>query len=367
MQIDKKLMRYLIILILLSIISCKNDKKTIDKGGIGKKEEAKRIVDYFEIKAPSRSDTIVCNALVDFKIALNDTSKKIDSIQVYLKGKLLHSDNQNNFSLTINPEKVGRNNLSLKVFLQGGLNQRKSINMFFLSDLKPKQIKYSLIKTYPHSINNFTEGLVFKDGLLYEGTGDWGNSLLIETELETGKISKSVALSSDKFGEGITILNNKIIQLTYKSNEGYIYDKSSFDRIGKFNYSFHTEGWGLTTDGTDLLMSNGTDKIFTIDSSYYSFLREIQVCDNKTPVDSLNELEYVDSLIYANIWMNNRIAQIDYHTGKVLGYIDLTAIIPVKYRNHQSDVLNGIAFNSENGHLLITGKRWEYIYEIRLE
>jgi len=360
-------MRYLIIILLFSIISCKNDKKTTEEGNIGKKEDFKKIVDYFQIKSPITSDTFVINTQVDFKIVLKDSIKQIDSIQMFLNSKLLHSVKQTDFSAMITPEKVGRNNLSLKVFLNGGLSQRKSIDLFFLSDLKPKQIKYSLIKTYPHSIDNFTEGLVFKNGVLYESTGNFGESALFEIDLKNDKIIKSLWLSSDKFGEGITILNNKIIQLTYKSMEGYIYDINSFNRIRKFDYSFYTEGWGLTTDRTNLLMSNGTDKIFSLDSSYYSVLGEINVCDNKEAVDSLNELEYIDGLIYANIWMSNKIAQIDYQTGKVLGYIDLTAIIPVKYRNHHSNVLNGIAYNPENGHLLVTGKRWKHIYEIKLE
>lgn len=206
---------------------------------------------------------------------------------------------------------------------------------------------------------------------MLEGLQTWilnyAKEAIFVSDLKTGKVLRSTYLPADKFGEGIAILNNKITQLTYKSMEGYIYDQHSFSQIKKFNYSFYTEGWGITTDEKDFIMSNGTDKIYVLDSAYYSLIKEITVCDNKEPIDSLNELEYVHGFIYSNIWMSNKIAQIDYKTGKVLGYLDLTAIIPKKYRNHHSDVLNGIAYNDENNSFLITGKHWEKIYEIKIE
>lgn len=264
-------------------------------------------------------------------------------------------------------EKVGNNVVTLQTFFKNGLVHKKSINLFLLSDIEPKNIKYYLLKSYPHLTENFTEGLVYYKGLLYESTGDWGKSAIFVLNLSAGEVIKTTFLPSDEFGEGIAILNNKITLLTYKSMQGYIYDQNSLNLIKKFKYPFNTEGWGLTTDEKDFIMSNGTDKLFVLDSAYYSVLREIDVCDNKEPVDSLNELEYFNGMIYANIWMKNKIAKIDFRTGKVLGYFDLTSLIPEKYRTHYSDVLNGIAYNSDNKSFFITGKHWDKIYEIRIE
>ena len=358
----------LIFLFFLIIVSCKTDNETNKSKNYDKTElKPEKSVDYFQIEKPINLDTITYGSFVDFKINLIDTLQVTDSIQVFLNGELIHTDFKRDFSIEVTPEKVGVNILSIKTFLKTGLTQRKSVNLFLLSDIEPQKIKYSVIKTYPHSTDNFTEGFIFKNGLLYESTGDWGKSAIFVSDLRDGKILQSTYLPSDKFGEGIAILNNKITQLTYKSMEGYIYDQHSFSQIRKFKYSFYTEGWGLTTDEKNFIMSNGTNKIYVLDSTHYSPIKEITICDNKEPIDSLNELEYVQGLIYSNIWMSNKIAQIEYKTGKVLGYLDLTAIIPKKYRNHHSDVLNGIAYNDDNNSFLVTGKHWENIYEIKIE
>ena len=360
-------MKYLLVIIFLNFItlSCKHDNQNNHVKSEITKPTTKR--DLFIVKLPINRDTCKLNKPLRFEIALNDTIEKFDSINLYVKGKLTHSFSELIFSFPLNPEKVGNNDIAIEVCFSNDIKQKKKLNLIFLSDITPKLIKYEIINIFPHSSENFTEGLVFHDNYIYEGTGDWGKSTLLKTDLKTGEILQSLSLSSDIFGEGITILNDKIIQLTYKSMEGYVYDKKSFRQILKFSYPIQIEGWGVTTDGKDLIMSNGTEKLFVLDSSYYSLFKEIQVCDNVELLDSLNELEFVNGMIYANIWMDNKIAQIEYKTGKVLGYIDLSEIVPVKYRNHSSNVLNGIALNSENGNLFVTGKRWTQLYEIKLD
>lgn len=358
----------LIFLLLLITVSCVSDNENKDEKNGDKSElQREKTIDYFTIDSPYNSDTITLNSLIDFKIALINTSHKIDSVRVYMNGRLIHTDLNHEFSIVLAPEKLGNNTLSIKCFLENGLTQQKSIKLFLLSDVEPRKIKYRLVNTYPHSTENFTEGLVYKNGLLYESTGNWGKSAIFVSNPETGELIQSSYLPSDRFGEGIAILNNQITQLTYKSMEGYVYQQNSLNRIKTFKYPFYTEGWGLTTGEKDFIMSNGSEKIYVLDSAYYSLIREITVCDNKEPLDSLNELEYVNGLIYSNIWMNNKIAEIDYKSGKVLGYLDLTSLIPPRYRNHHSDVLNGIAYNRENASFLITGKHWDKIYEIKLE
>lgn len=348
-------------MIITLIASCNSNKETVTNTKIKKHKK-----NYFELVYPKNYDTIVCNSLVDFQISLFDSLSVVDSIHLYIDGAFLNSYYYTKFSEILSPRHVGINSLRISVFFNDSLTQSKYIEPFFLSDVAPQNLKYQLISSFPHSTDNFTEGLVYKDGLMYEGTGDWGKSGLIISNLETGKVISSIWLPSDKFGEGISILNNNITQLTYKSMEGYIYQKETLEKQKTFKYTFYTEGWGLTTDEVNFYMSNGTDKIYVLDSTYYSVLDEIQVCDNKESIDSLNEVEFVNGLIYSNIWMDNRIAQIDSKTGKVLGYLDLTSMIPPKFRNHHSDVLNGIAYNAESGNLLITGKRWDKIYEIKL-
>jgi len=350
-----------VILIITLIVSCVPDKKPTEESKTQKLRK-----NYFELISPKSYDTIACNSLVDFEISSIDSLIIVDSVHLFIDGKFLKSYFDIEFSELLSPGQVGRNNLRVSIFFNDSLSQSKTVAPFFLSDLVPQTLEYKLVKTFPHSTDYFTEGLVYKDGLLYEGTGDWGKSGVFISNLETGEVLKSYWLPSDKFGEGISILNGKITQLTYKSQEGYVYDLKSLEKKRTFKYSFYTEGWGITTDKVNYYMSNGTDKIFILDTTYYSLIREMQVCDNKEPVDSLNELEYVNGLIYSNIWMNNKIAQIDSKTGKVHGYLDLTKLIPEKYRNHHSDVLNGIAYLPDNGHLLVTGKKWDKIYEIEV-
>jgi glutamine cyclotransferase len=357
--------KILILLLLASFVSCKSDN---DKVRFEKKSSVQLIptekVELFRIDKPKNLDTITYGSSVDFKIILIDSLKEFDSVQVFLNNKRIHASLKCDFSIEITPEKVGVNVIGIKAFLEGELTQIMKIRLFVLSDIEPKNMSFRVLRTYKHSTENFTQGLVFNNGLLYESTGNWGKSAIFISDLETGEVFKSAYLSTDKFGEGIAILRNRIILLTYKSAEGYIYDKQSCLQIGRFEYPFYTEGWGLSSSQKGLLMSNGTDKIFVLDSTSYTLLDEFTICDNKESIDSLNELEYVQGLLYSNVWMSNKIVQIDMKSGKVLGYIDLTNIIPKKYRNHHSNVLNGIAYNDLENSLLVTGKHWDRIYEI---
>ncbi len=362
-----------IILVALLVTSCnteKKDKQSQDKPQnekeITQKKPSQPIVDYFNISTPTNMDTTVYNAAVNFKITLKDSIEKLDSTLIFVDGKAIQTVFENEFSITLTPEKVGPNIISIEGF-KNGLSQKQSVQLYFLSDIEPKKLKYKLLNTYPHSTDNFTEGFIYEDGKVYESTGLYGKSALYVYKLENGEVLQSSHLPSDKFGEGIAILNNKITQLTYTATKGYVYDKSTLRKLRTFDYPFYSEGWGLTTDNKHFIMSNGSDKIKILDSLYFSPQKELTICDNKESVDSLNELEYVQGVLYSNIWMNHNIAQIDYKTGRVLGYMDLTPIIPKKYQHVNDDVLNGIAYNEKKNTLLVTGKNWDRIFEIMLE
>jgi glutamine cyclotransferase len=223
---------------------------------------------------------------------------------------------------------------------------------------------YQVFNTYPHDQSAFTEGLVFEDGVLYEGTGLYECSSLRRVELKTGKVLQIRELQSQYFGEGITIYKNKIIQLTWKSNLGFVYDKYSFKLLQEFNYP--NEGWGITYDGNCLIMSDGTSTLHFLDPETFEEISQIEVYENGIPVTKINELEYVQGEIFANIWLTERIARIDPMTGQVTGWIDLKGILSPEDCSEKVDVLNGIAYNAKNNRFLVTGKFWPKLFEIEL-
>jgi glutamine cyclotransferase len=223
---------------------------------------------------------------------------------------------------------------------------------------------YNIVNIYPHDRNAFTQGLVFADGFLYEGTGRFGNSTLRRVELETGDILQIHELSAQFFGEGITIYENKIIQLTWRSNIGFVYDKSSFALLQEFNYS--TEGWGITDDGERLIMSDGTSTLHFLDPQTFEEIGQLEVCDSDGPVTKLNELEYVQGEIYANVWQTDRVARIAPETGRVIGWVELGGLLTAEDLSEPIDVLNGIAYDAMNDRLFVTGKLWPKLFEIEL-
>lgn len=221
---------------------------------------------------------------------------------------------------------------------------------------------YSVVNVYPHDTNAFTEGLVFDNGFLYESTGLYGNSSLRRVDLETGAILQILNLKPQYFGEGIAIVGDKIVQLTWQSHEGFVYDKASFDLLQEFQYP--TEGWGLTYDGSRLIMSDGTANLYFLDPVTFQRIGQVTVHD-AGPVTELNELEYINGAVYANIWMEEKIAVINPQTGVVTAWIDLTGI-PDSKNQDPNNVLNGIAYDAGGDRLFVTGKMWPHIFQIKL-
>ena len=229
-------------------------------------------------------------------------------------------------------------------------------------DTTPVNYTYEVINVYPHDSNAFTQGLVIEDGVLYEGTGLTGESTLRRVDLETGDILQIHELPSNLFGEGITVFGDSVIQLTWQSHEGFVYDKDSFELLQEFSYP--TEGWGITTDGNRLIMSDGTANLYFLDPETFEKVGQVEVHDNGT-VTNLNELEYINGKVYANIWLTDKIAIIDPNTGQVTGWIDLTGIYTQENSNPDS-VLNGIAYDAEGERLFVTGKFWSQLFQIKL-
>jgi glutamine cyclotransferase len=228
----------------------------------------------------------------------------------------------------------------------------------------PPVYTYNVIASYPHDPNAFTQGLDIDDENLYEGTGLWGQSSLRLVNLETGDVLLEESLSAEYFGEGITILGDRIYQITWQENTGFVYDQNSFELLQTFSYP--TEGWGITHDGTRLIVSDGTATIYFWDPETLAEIGRISVFDNEGPVIQLNELEFINGEIWANVWLTDRIARISPETGQVLGWIDLTGLLDTSNLTEPVDVLNGIAYDESNGRLFVTGKLWPALYEIEV-
>ncbi|MDR4506767.1 MAG: glutaminyl-peptide cyclotransferase [Candidatus Brocadiaceae bacterium] len=223
---------------------------------------------------------------------------------------------------------------------------------------------YKIVNSYPHDSMAFTQGLAFEDNVLYESTGIYGQSKLLGKQLETGDILQKVDLSPELFGEGITLYRNKIFQLTWKSHIGLVYDKESFELLRKFYYP--TEGWGITHDGNRLITSDGSSTLRFLNPETFEELTTVDVYDTNGMVKNLNELEYVQGEIYANVWQTDLIARIAPQTGQVVGWIDLEGLLASEKTGKLCDVLNGIAYDEKNDRLFVTGKRWPKLFEIDL-
>jgi len=223
---------------------------------------------------------------------------------------------------------------------------------------------YEVVNTYPHARDAYTQGLIFQDGILWESTGERGRSSLRKVDLKTGKVLKKVDVPLEFFAEGMTVLDGKVYQLTWQEHKGFIYDAETLKKLGEFSYQ--GEGWGLTHDGESLIMSDGTNQLRFLHPNTLQVKRTISVFDKGEPLAQLNELEFIKGEIWANIWQTDKIVQLDPQTGKILGWIDLTGLLPTRDYTPETDVLNGIAYDKEGDRLFVTGKLWPKLFEIRL-
>ncbi len=223
-----------------------------------------------------------------------------------------------------------------------------------------------VVSSYPHDPKGFCQGLIFQDGNLYEGTGEYGTSAIRLVDLSTGQVQKAYSVPPEFFGEGITRLDGQIYQLTWKEKKAFVYEETdySFEKVAEFDYPF--EGWGITHDGSQLITSDGTSTVRFLNPKTFEVIREVRVLDGNIPVKNLNELEYIKGEIYANVWTRDWIVRISPETGKVLGWIDLGQLRKEIGYSPLVGVLNGIAYDKESDRLFATGKNWPKLFEIRL-
>lgn len=308
--------------------------------------------------------------VVDVKAQI-PTGFKVDSIQ-YLVDSVRITSRKDTLTAKLRTDsmKLGFKLITARVF-SAGKPTETSTNIMLLAAKAPEVYTYVVEKTYPHDTTSYTEGLQYVDGYLYESTGEKGKSHLLKTEVSTGKILQSTKLDSMYFGEGIAVLDNKIIQLTWQEKVGFIYDKATFKKLGTFNYNWGREGWGVCYDGTTIYNDDSTNRIFMLNKENYQPKGFIDVYDNNGPINQINELEYIDGLIYANIYTTDTIIAIDPKNGAVVRTIDLKNLYPISTRplnvadDPGNNVLNGIAWDSHGKRLFITGKKWDKMFQVK--
>jgi glutaminyl-peptide cyclotransferase len=365
--------RYLVllsfILMLTWVLSCSGRsgkmKETEASTPVGISEGAS--LKLIKIVSPEEDKGFKLHQPVNVVLAPGNRSELPDSVSVYFNGRYVSTLKSAPWTLTIPKEFIsttGRKSLKVTAF-RGG-KTRNSVTRFMIvySDIVPAKNGYKVIHSYPHSRDAFTQGLVYDNGHLFEGTGQETGSTLREVELETGKVIRQHNLDDSLFGEGIALLHDRIYQITWKNKVGFVYNKSDFKLINKIYYP--TEGWGLTTVNNELVMSDGTNILYCYEPEMFTVVSKIEVYDNEKKVDQLNELEYINGEIWANVWMTDLIARIDPTSGKVLGYVNLKDLLPKADRDADTDVLNGIACDSSSGRIFVTGKKWPKLFEIKV-
>ncbi|MEW7279676.1 glutaminyl-peptide cyclotransferase [Aquimarina sp. 2201CG1-2-11] len=319
---------------------------------------------YFSINIVNNQTKFKLGETIKASIS-NTQNIQIDSVTYVLDSKKIASKSNFDLEEKIDEEKLGKHILTAQVFYDGTIDTiSKKITL--LNNIAPKLFSYEIVATYPHDKNAFTQGLEFVGDTLYESTGKNGKSSLRKLDYKTGKILLQKKVPDAYFAEGITILNHKIYQLTWTSREGFIYDLSSLEKTGSFAYNKSKEGWGLCNDGTYIYKSDGTEKIWVLDSQTLAEKEYIEITTNKSVKSKFNELEWVDGKIYANTWQKDGIAIINPKNGALEAVINLSGLREKVSQHQELDVLNGIAYKEDTKQLFVTGKNWDKLFEIKI-
>lgn len=296
---------------------------------------------------------------------VNNKNKTIDSVAYFVNDKRISSVKGSvKFTLDLSGKKLGYQNVKALVYFEGDTVSTKT-RVEVASGIVPKLLKYTVVNTYNHDVNAFTEGFEFFRDTLIESTGQNGKSYFAKIDYKTGKVYKKVDIDQQYFGEGITVINNKIYQLTWQNETGFIYDVNTLKKLKTFTFDKKVEGWGMTNDGKNIYHSDGTEKIWTMDPETQKLTDFINVYTNDSKIKAVNELEWINGKIYGNIWQKDAIAIINPQTGAVEGVLDLTAL-KAKITNSGADVLNGIAYNKKTNTIFVTGKNWNKTFELKV-
>lgn len=353
------------LIILTQLFGCSQEKDAHRKSQKTTIRTRKQIA---EIVKPENSEIFKCGDSVQVRFSIKDRNIRIDSVVIKAGNgyTATYSDDYSSIYWSTSKTRVGQNIIKASFFYNDSLKENHSVAITVLSDIIPKSYKYRIIGKYPHDETAFTQGLIYHNGYLLESTGHKGKSSLRKVDISTGEILQIVNLDPSFFGEGITILENEIYQLTWRTQTGFIYSLESLELIKNFNYP-NDEGWGLASMDDNLIMTDGSSFLYVVESEYFTQIEQIDVLNHKGRVTQLNELEYINGKLLANVLGESYILVIDPSSGKVTGEIELKALIPDGLEENMHKVLNGIAYDKETQHLFVTGKYWPLLYEIEIE
>ena len=334
---------FIFIALSLLMINCGNSENKTNKFSISTNTKDNVI---------TRGETIKLSINNPNKIEISSVNYKLNEIPV-------------NATFDINDQPLGIQTISA-IIEYGNAQEEISTKITILNDELPKIYGYTIINEYPHDITSYTQGLEFYNGELFESTGQYGESKLRKVDYKTGEVLKNIDLANQYFGEGLSILNDKLYQLTWREHTGFVYDVNTFERISSFKYGQSQEGWGICNDGTTLYKSDGTENIWLLNSETLTEDSKLQVYTNKGKIVGINEMEWINGKIYANRYQKNGIAIINPKNGAVEGVIDFSPLRTLVTQHQGLDVLNGIAYNPETETIFVTGKRWDKLFEVKV-
>jgi glutamine cyclotransferase len=331
--------------------------------GCGSGNEKDSDVFAIEIKDAKKVYTNSQTVVASLK---NKKNKPIEHIEYYIDTEKIATSTVNTeTNIDISKNKLGLRTIKASITADGK-NYNVTKDFTIVSSIKPKLYTYKVLESYPHDIEAYTQGLEFVNDTLYESTGQYKESSLRKTDFKTGKVIQNVPLGDQYFGEGLTILNDKIYQLTWREDVGFIYDLSTMEKKGTFVYGKSNEGWGLCNDNSSIYKSDGTEKIWTLNPENLSEEGFIEIYTNTSKIKSVNELEWVEGKIYANVYERDAIAIVDPATGAVEGVIDLKGLKEMVTQHDDLNVLNGIAYKGEENIIYVTGKNWDKLFKIEI-
>lgn len=341
---------FIVSFLILAAGSCNSNKSQKDK--------------LFSMSIVSPNKEIQQGKVIEIEL-INKENKTIDQVQYTLNGKKVEVSNN---KLTLNTEKLGIQNLVAHIEFEGD-TVSVSEKLTVLSNTPPKVYTFEIINTYPHDMEAYTQGLEFHNDTLYESTGRKGESSLRKVDYKTGKVLKKIDLDAMYFGEGITIMDQKVYMLTWLGKKGFVFDLNTFKQLDTFQYDKSKEGWGLTHDPEQkhIYKSDGSDKIWLLDPKTLQEVGFIETVTNTSVFNRANELEYVDGKIYANVYLRDSAMIIDAQTGAIIGVIDFRGLKSKVKQHPDLDVLNGIAYNPKTKTFFVTGKNWDKLFEVTIK
>jgi glutamine cyclotransferase len=337
----------------------------------GDKNDAKNL---FSIDTSAMKQAYNPSESIDLALK-NENNKTIDSVIYYINDKNIGKSVKNEkIKLSLENHKLGFTKVKALVYFEGTTSEAET-NFILYAKEAPKELKFKILNTYPHDIKAYTQGFEFYENILFEGTGNGAGAgtgkkdttRIRKTEPTTGKIIKEIKLPESVFGEGITVLNGKLYQLTYRNNEAYVYDITTLEKIKTLPYFKEMEGWGLTNDGTNLYMSDGSEKIYILNPETFEMIDYINIYTNSNKIESVNELEWIDGKIWANIYQRDSIAIINPKNGAVENIINCSDLRNKVTKHPDIDAFNGIAYNPKTKTIFVTGKNWDKTFEIKVE